>query len=279
MSLLRLGRPNPEEVFTPRKPLNEGMYVERRVLKERFDRALRGNQHIAIFGDSGNGKTWLYQKVLKKNKIPYVLVDLAVAQTDGMDHAFRAALENPYGWIEDTKVETRSGGVDAYVKAEKSRETQYTFADKPPFEKVVDELAKKNKRAKFIVFDNLESVSEDSELLKKLASYIIRLDNPRFVASGVRFLFVGVVTDMKKLFSGSTRAETISNRIYELPEVRRLTRYEAETVFRTGFFDKLKLDFGEAEDVIVQSCVYYSGQTAQQVHEIGLNVAFEAEKK
>ena len=277
VSLLKFTRPKPEIVFTPRKPLNEKMYAERRLLETKFERAIRGSQHIAVFGDSGNGKTWLYQKVLKDRKCPYILVDLSVAKTSGLDNAFRNSLDSPYGWEPSSKSDDLSGGIALGVGANRTKGTQYTFADKPPFEKLMDEMSKKGTRQKFIVFDNLESVVDNPEIIEQLTAYILRLDNPKFVASGVRFLFVGVVSNIRALLSGGANAGTISNRIFELPEVKRLSPFEAETVLRTGLLDLLKVDFGDEEDIVIQSCKYYSGRSAQHIHEIGLNIGFVAE--
>lgn len=278
MSLLRFTRPKPETVFTPRKPLNEKMYVERRDLERRFDRAIRGTQHLAIFGDSGNGKTWLYQKVLKEKRCPYVLVDLSIAKTDGIDNAFRAALSRPYGWQPEAKTSKKAGGAKAVLEVQKEEQTQYTFADEPPFEKLVSQVSKLSGNQKFIVFDNLESVAHCPDVLQSLAAYILRLDNPRFSASQVRFLFVGVVSDIRNLLSGSAHVGTIANRIQELPEVKRLSNFEAETVLRTGLLGELDIEFGEDEQDVLYAAMYYSGKNAQQLHEIGLNLAFEAEE-
>lgn len=278
MSLLRYTRPKPEEIFTPRRPLNEKMYSERRMLETKFQRALRGSRHIAIFGDSGNGKTWLYQKVLKEQKCGYVLVDLSVAKTSGLDNAFRAALEEPYGWQADSHLDNNSGGIKFALEMSKEAQTQYTFADEPPFDKLVNEVSRLKGNHKFIVFDNLESVVDDKEIVRQLTAYILRLDNPTFAAKSVRFLFVGVVTDIRKLLSGANKSETISNRLNELPEVKRMSHFEAETVFRTGFLDFLNIDFGDDEDIVIRSCVFYSGRSAQHIHEIGLQVAFDAEE-
>ncbi|WP_394196119.1 hypothetical protein [Litoreibacter albidus] len=238
-------------------------------------RALDGSQHIAVFGESGNGKTWLYQKVLKSQKCPYRVVDLSIALTNGLDNAFRDALTDPYGWTPEVKNEKSSGGAKIGIEAMKEQGTQYTFADKPPFDQLIDELAKLKGKAKFLVFDNMEQVSDDPELMRYLAGYLIRLDNPRFAKSEVRFLLVGVVPDMKKMLTHSANTSTISNRIYELPEVKRLSRFEAEKIFRTGFFDVLELEF-EEEDTIISSAVWYSGRSAQQVHELGYNIACDA---
>lgn len=279
MSLLNFLRPKPEAVFTPKKPLNEKMYVERRTLERRFELAIRGSQHIAIFRDSGNGKTWLYQKVLKERNCSYVLVDLSIAKTDGIDNAFRYSLENPFGWQPETHTSTSAGGLAALFEISKEEGTQYTFADKPPFEKLLEEVAKLRGAHKFIVFDNLEAIAKDSDLIERLTAYILRLDNPKFAASGVRFLFVGVVSDIRVLLAGAANAGTIANRIYELPEVRRLTPFEAQKVVQTGYIDLLKIDFGDDEDAALAGTIYYSGRSAQHLHEIGLNVAFEAEAK
>ncbi|MGR3375120.1 hypothetical protein [Salipiger abyssi] len=254
------------------------MYVERRTLETRFNRAIRGTQHIAIFGDSGNGKTWLYQKVLKERKCSYLLVDLSIARTNGLDNAFRAALENPYGWQPESKSESKTGGVKLGIDAKAETGTQYTFADEPPFDKLITQASKLKGENKFIVFDNLESVTNSPEILEQISSYILRLDNPKFAKFGVRFLFVGVVNDIRAILSGGVSASTISNRIYELPEVKPLTKFEAEKVLRTGYLEILQIDFGDDEEDAIYGSIFYSGRSAQHLHEIGLNVGFQSEE-
>lgn len=44
------------------------MYVNRPDLEKQLIRSLRKNIHTFLFGESGNGKSWLFQNVLNKEK-------------------------------------------------------------------------------------------------------------------------------------------------------------------------------------------------------------------
>ena len=125
------------------------------------------------------------------------------------------------------------------MSAEHSREKQYTFHDEPPFDKLVGELSKERGSTKFLVFDNLEQVSSDNEIIRGIARLVIRLDNPRFALSGVRFIFVGVVSDMKHIVSSHDQSGSVANRLVELPEVARLEDQQSESLLDRGF-TKLK---------------------------------------
>lgn len=72
------------DVFTPRtSEINESMYVHRLDLEESLARCFRKNMNILIFGESGNGKSWLYKKVLASKKIPYAVANCANASRIG----------------------------------------------------------------------------------------------------------------------------------------------------------------------------------------------------
>ena len=270
-------RPNPSSIFTPRSHnVNDEMYVDRPNLQERLQRAVNGSQHIAVFGDSGCGKTWLYQKYLQSKKIPYKVVDLSVAAGRGLDHAFREALTDGLGWIPTNKSISDTGGADAGVKYTRTREEQYTFFDQPPFDKLVSEMSEKSRSHKFLVFDNFEQVSSDSELIKDLARYVIRLDNPRFALSGVRFLIVGVVSDMKQLVSRYDQAGTVANRLVEIPEVARLDHGQAVSLVARGF-NKLRITIDKTEERFAD-IVNITDGNAQQIQALCYQIACEAEK-
>ena len=67
-------------IFTPRNPdVNLKMYVPRIKLEEALLDSINGSMHTMIFGESGNGKSWLYKKILDQNKIPYVVANCASA--------------------------------------------------------------------------------------------------------------------------------------------------------------------------------------------------------
>jgi len=57
------------QVFTPRRTeVNREIYVDRQALETELQRALNGSLHPIVFGESGNGKSWLYKKVLADMK-------------------------------------------------------------------------------------------------------------------------------------------------------------------------------------------------------------------
>lgn len=270
-------RPNPSEVFTPRSAaVNVKMYVERTRLQERLQRAVNGTQHIAMFGDSGCGKTWLYQRYLKREKIPFRVVDLSIAVDRGMDHAFRDALTDGYGWTPTIKSSSRQGGAKAVIEAQKKVEEQYSFNDVSPFDKLITELSGGSSKPKFLVFDNLEQVSGERDLIRALARYIIRLDNPRFALSGVRFLLVGVVSDMKQMIANHDQAGTVVNRLAELPEVNNLDYNEALSLVVKGF-KALKYSI-EDERQLANVVFNLTFGNPQQIHSICYQIACEAQK-
>ena len=72
------------DVFTPRNhEVNLKMYVPRLEHETALLRAIQGTMHCLIFGESGNGKSWLYKKVLDQNKIIYVVANCANATRSG----------------------------------------------------------------------------------------------------------------------------------------------------------------------------------------------------
>lgn len=217
---MSLFRANPSEVFTPRsRGVNAGMYIERTQLQERLQRAVNGSQHIIVYGDSGCGKTWLYQRYLGLHRIPFKVVDMSLAADWGLDHAFRDSLTEGYGWARTSKVDSSEIGGKAVLEAHKRVEEQYSFHDVPPFDKLITELSGGNSKPKFLIFDNLEQISANREILGSIGRLIIRLDNPRFSLSGVKFLLVGVVSDLKNLIAHHDKADTVTNRLTEIPEV------------------------------------------------------------
>ena len=68
------------EVFTPRNPeVNLQMYVPRSRLETALLDSVRGTMHTFVFGESGNGKSWLYKKVLQENSIPFAVANCSSA--------------------------------------------------------------------------------------------------------------------------------------------------------------------------------------------------------
>jgi hypothetical protein len=270
-------RPAPNEVFTPRSPeVNVDMYVRRPDLERRLMRAVDSTQHLLIFGESGNGKTWLYKEHFKSRNIAFRTVDLSIAITEGLSSALIKSL-NDEGWSPVKRIVTGEAGAKLYVAhAGGAIQTEYSPIEVSPLDAILQELNAESAGAKFLVFDNFEQVSTQPETLKEIASLIIRLDNSQFSKQGTRFLFVGVVADMKELIAHYDQAGTIANRVTELPEVKRLTEKEAETLVVRGLFEKLKIETELPKQEVVDRISFLTDRIAQQLHEFCYQVACEA---
>jgi ABC-type Mn2+/Zn2+ transport system ATPase subunit len=59
------------------------MYVDRPAHEKDLSRALKRDSHTLVFGESGNGKSWLYKKVLETESINYVVANCANASRIG----------------------------------------------------------------------------------------------------------------------------------------------------------------------------------------------------
>lgn len=199
------------------------MYIARPELEKKLRRAVNGTQHIIVFGDSGSGKTWLYKEYFKKADISFLAVDLSIAVTEGLDSAIFKSLPASK-WRAVKRTVGAGGETKLYVmKAGGDVKTEYESVPEAPLDALISELNKKRNGRGFIVFDNFEQISRDENLLRDICSLIVRLDNPNFAQHNVRFLFVGVIADMKELISRFDFAGTIGNRLDEIPEVARLT--------------------------------------------------------
>ena len=270
------GRLEPKQVFTPRSAdVNAQMYVSRPELEKRFKRAVDGTHHIIVFGDSGSGKTWLYKKYFAENKINYKIVDLSIAITRPLDEAFRAALPRE-DWEVVSKSENSTLGTNfGIVAPSEGRTTEFRASPTDPFVQLLGALKAKSEQSSFIVFDNFEQVSRDGKVVKELASLILRLDNSEFAKFGVRFLFVGVVADMKELIARFDQAGTVGNRLTEVPEVKPLTENEANELMDRGFVNKLKLKVTDRADVY-NRVRFVTCRNAQQLHELCYYISCEA---
>jgi hypothetical protein len=68
------------EVFTPRSSqVNLKTYVPRLSLERALLRSVQGTMHAVLFGESGNGKSWLYKKVLDQHGIHFKVANCANA--------------------------------------------------------------------------------------------------------------------------------------------------------------------------------------------------------
>ncbi|WP_085808578.1 AAA family ATPase [Sphingomonas sp. TZW2008] len=277
-----IGKVQPNNVFTPRsREINERMYVDRPELEERLEDALKGDKYVIVHGESGNGKTWLFKRVLARKKIPFQVVNLANAVLHGsLINAFDAKVaelggERRSSRMEEVDVGFRPGGIGAGGK----QQTQIQIATQSSFGLLVSHL---NKQAKgnrsVLVLDNFEQIVDNHDFLKSVASIIISADEESIAKHGVKLLIVGVPRDLKQLVAKVGNAATIANRLIEIPEVARMTLTEATSLMARGFEKELGYSFDLKKEDLYKEVCWKTDRIAQQIHELCLKIALEAER-
>ena len=158
-------KPTPEEVFTPRShDLNQKTYAERPILEKRLKRALSGHKFLIGHGESGNGKTWLYKRVLQEEKVPYQVLNLAKMHTEGSLNSVILAkigelgLESIVSEKKEIDIGIRPGGMGGGVK----EATEYKSYPAPPLEVLANEMYTRSPRQNSVlVLDNFEQIIDN----------------------------------------------------------------------------------------------------------------------
>jgi Cdc6-like AAA superfamily ATPase len=270
----------PEEVFTPRAAeINERMYVTRPRLEESLTDALKSNKYIVIHGESGNGKTWLYRKVFKSEKVHFETLNLANAIGAG---SLSAAMREKLGELGISQAETQASTVSGGFKpsgigVEASSTETARIAAKGALVSLLGAIREKaGSRRAVLVLDNFEQITDRDDILREIAALIISADEEAVAKHNVKVLIVGVPGDIKVLISKNTNESTISNRLTEIPEVARMTTEEATTLMKKGLQTEIGLSMEIDEEPFYRELSWKSDRIAQHIHEICLKVANEA---
>lgn len=255
------------EVFTPRSSkVNLKTYVPRLVLERALLRSIQGSMHSLLFGESGNGKSWMYKKVLEQNSIPYVVANCANAsRLKSITNEIVNALV-PSGVAQKTGyVESKEASVKALVAEGKiNHQAQYKIQLDEPLEDAFLRARKEHSSGPLVVvLDNLESIFQNSERMDELADIVILLDDERYAKYKIKFLIVGVPNGVLEYFAKTKNLESVSNRLEELPKVDGLTLPMVETLVRTGFNELLR--FGLSTEAL--------REISGHIHHVTLGVA------
>ena len=270
-----MSRPQPEEVFTPRSAVvNPRMYIVRTDLEERLVSALRGKLHVVVHGESGTGKSWLYKKVLADEKATYVIANLANASRLGSISAeLKNLMERDGRAIKTGYEEEKTAEIHAGIASGGLTHTgQFTIGQMEPFEACLSLLRHKaGRHPAVLVFDNLEAAFSET-LLKELADILILCDDERYAQYGVRIVIVGVTGGLKEYYYKTPHHTTIANRLFELPEVSRLSRPGAAELLRRGWVEQLQYTVPDFDPVATHAA-WVTDRVPQMLHEFGLVVA------
>lgn len=270
----------PEQVFTPRAAeVNPTMYVARPALENALENALRGNLHIVIHGESGTGKSWLYKKKLADANVEFTVANLANASRLGSVTAELRNIVDREGKAKKIGYEeTKSAGMNIGVSSQLEHSGAFELGQMEPFEACLAALRKQaGDRQVVLVFDNLETIFQSEDLLKELADLLILCDDERYAKYKTKIMIVGVPSGVKEYYYKTPHHTTIANRLYELPEVYRLSCDECDTLVRRGFMEQLKY---RVDDLVglAKHIAWISDRVPQMVHDYCLELAYICEK-
>lgn len=248
------------DVFTPRnQEINEAMYVHRPELEKELLRSLRKNTHTLIFGESGNGKSWLYKKVLSADGIPFLVANCANA-------ARKNSLTKE---ISETVTHAGIGSADHDFEFESGEDLLDAFK----------RFSSAFSGRKIIVLDNLESIFSKPNLMEELANLIILLDDPRYARYEVNFLVVGVPNGVLDYFSKTDHLDSVANRLEELTKIGGLKRSQVGEIVSRGF-EQLEIALDDEQRAAICDHAYrVTLGIPQRVHEYCEALAYEIEDK
>jgi len=260
------------EVFTPRNAeVNLRMYVPRIRLETALLDSLLGSMHTLIYGESGNGKSWLYKKVLDQNQIPYAIANCASAsRKKSLTEEIRSVLIADGTPQKTGYSETKDAGINAgFASAKIEHEGQFAIQQPDPLLQALQHFgARHSGKPWILVLDNLESIFSRSELMDELADIIILLDDASFAKLKVKILIVGTPTGVLDYFSRTKNLEAVSNRIEEIPKVGSLTEAMVRTLVSRGFNEQLEFGLVKTDlEEIADRVHHVTLGVAQRIHE------------
>lgn len=244
------GREEINEVFTPRNSeVNENMYIEREALEKELFRSIKGSMHSFLFGESGNGKSWLYKKVFSDKKIDYVVANCARASMKKsiLDEIYSVCVQN--GSSQKVSFsETKKAGISAIGTAELAHQGNFDIKQE---DKLIESFIALSRNSKskpvVIVFDNVETIFKNDDLMSELSDIIILLDDSRYSKYNVKFLIVGVPNQVLEYFSSAKNPASVGNRIQEISRVAGLFPGQVVTFSEKGFKQHLKVNIGDTQ--------------------------------
>lgn len=268
------------EVFTPRRSdVNLDMYVSRPTYEKHLLRSIKRNSHTLIFGESGNGKSWLYKKTLEENKIPYIVANCANASRlksitgEICSCLFEPGTAKKLGFTEEKAAEINA----AFAKGGLKHNAQYQITQEEPLLAAFKAFGESADGKKIIVLDNLESIFENNDLMNELADIIILLDDSRYSRYDVNLLIAGIPNGVLKYFRETKNVESVANRIEEIEKVSGLDSGQVMQIVKKGL-DQLQVQIIGNNLIELSDHVWnITLGIAQRVHEYCERLAYEIE--
>ena len=275
------GRKEIGEIFTPRNSqVNSDMYIERQGLEKELYRSVNGSMHSFLFGESGNGKSWLYKKVLKDNNINYVVANCASASIKkSITDEIRSVCIDMGSSKKTGYKETKKAGFSAGATGEFSHEGEYVIHQQDSLLESFKSFNKQSSGHKsVIVFDNVETIFKNENLMGELSDIIILLDDERYAKYKIKFLIVGVPNEVIRYFSSAKNPSSVGNRIDEIERVASLEYLQVLDLVNRGFNDYLKVNIPDIQTKRLSRHVYdITLGVPQRIHEYCECMAYSIE--
>jgi len=268
------------EVFTPRRgEVNPLMYVPRPSLEKQLLRSLKRYSHTLVFGESGNGKSWLYKKVLEESGIPYVVANCGnSSRLKSITQEICNCLIEPgtatkLGFSEEKTAELNA----LFGKGGLKHAGQYEITQEEPLLAAFRAFGESSNGKKIVVLDNLEFIFESKALMDELANILVLLDDQRYSSFNVTVLIVGTPFDVMKYFRETKNVESVANRIEEINKVSGLDSGQVMEIITKGF-NQLGIPIvGETLISLSDHVWNITLGIAQRVHEYCESLAYEIE--
>lgn len=271
---------NITEVFTPRRSeINEAMYVHRPHFEKLILRSLKRNSHSLIFGESGNGKSWLFKKILSENNIPYVIANCANASRynsitkEICNSLIETGTVLKLGFNEEKAAEIGA----FFAKGALKHNGNYELTQEDPLLLAFKMFSENKNKKKILVLDNLESIFRSEKLMIELANIIILLDDSRYAQYNINILIVGIPNGVIQYFRETKNVESVANRIQEVQRIPNLTFNQTEEIIQKGF-SILQIELTTNDlDVLASHIFNVTLGIAQRVHEYCEELAYKIE--
>lgn len=266
------------EVFTPRSSkVNYKLYVPRLQLETELARSIEGSLHSILYGESGNGKSWLYKKVFEQYGIHFKVANCANASRLGSIAKAICSAVMPNGGI---AVDQRNPCISDLIGQsphphENHQRSEYEDPLYVALSKYRHDVARGDA---VIVLENLEAIFDDPPLMGELANILLLLDDHMYGDLKIKFLLVGVPNGILEYFAKTKNIESVANRLHELRKVGSLTTPMVKTLVHTGLNEQLKYNLSST--VIDEISTHVSHVTlgvAQRVQEYCERLSYHLE--
>lgn len=271
------------DVFTPRRAnVNHAMYVPRPELEKELRRGLSGSQHLLLYGESGNGKSWLYKNLFEVDSVFSVAANCGNASRQKSLTKEIMGVAFPNGRvIKNGYSETKGAGANiGFADGKLEHENSFSYQSVEPLQLAFQEISRNAKGAQaVVVLENLESIFSNEELMDEFADIVILLDDERYSRMNIKLLIVGTPAGVLDYFMKTKNQESVANRIFEISKVDNLEYDQVLDLITKGFVSELGLDLTLEQTILISKHVHnVTMGVAQRIHEYCEGLAYKIEE-